>query len=195
MEPQARRQAQTRDNIIQNALRMIVEQGVGGLSIRAVADSIDYTPGALYKYFDSKDELIDAVRAVCFERLNACIAAAIQSAENAGEMLMAGGLVYIEYAAQHPQEYHLMFNMEPSRSTAGEHRAIAMQSLLTIVQLGIETGQFAPQADYDATAIAYHCWATVHGLASLQSTVLLDEDLLSVSRVILQKVVDSFSVV
>ena len=193
--PQARRKAQTRRDIIQNAHKMIVKQGVGGLSIRALADSIDYTPGALYKYFDSKDELIDVVRADCLDRLNAFIAARIQPTNSASEMLLNGGMAYIEYAGQHPQEYHLMFNMEPSRATSGEQRETAMKSLLQIVQFGITQGQFAPQDDYDAAAIAYHCWATVHGIASLQTTVLLDErdDLLAVSRVILQKVIEGFS--
>lgn len=193
--PQARRQAQTRRDIVDNAHRLIVERGIGGLSIRAVADSIDYTPGALYKYFGSKDELIDAVRADCFDQLNAFIVTRIQPAETAAEMLLYGGLAYIEYAGQHPQEYHLMFNMEPSRATSGEQREVAMRSLLQIVQFGIAQGEFVPQEAYDDDAIAYHCWATVHGIASLQTTVLLDEreKLLDASRVILQKVIDSFS--
>lgn len=195
LNPQARRQAQTRRDIVDNAHQMIVEQGIGGLSIRAVADSIDYTPGALYKYFGSKDELIDAVRSDCFERLNIFIAERIQSAENVAEMLLYGGMAYIEYAGEHPQEYHLMFNMEPSKATSGEQRDIAMSSLLEIVQVGIAQGQFVPEDGYDAAAIAYHCWATVHGIASLQTTVLLDErdQLFGTSRLILQKVIDSFS--
>lgn len=195
LNPQARRQAQTRRDIIDSAQRMIVDKGIGGLSIRAVADSIDYTPGALYKYFDSKDDLVDAVRAECFERLNAFIAARVQLSENTADMLLYGGLAYIEYAGQHPQEYHLMFNMEPSKATSGAQREAAMRSLLQIVQLGIAQEEFMPEEGYDAAVIATHCWATVHGIASLQTTVLLDEreELLAASRIILQKVIAGFS--
>ncbi|MCA9936271.1 MAG: TetR/AcrR family transcriptional regulator [Anaerolineales bacterium] len=196
LSPQARRRAQTRQDIIENARLILMEQGMAGLSIRALADSIDYTPGALYKYFDSKETLIDVVRAECFDRLNNFIAARIQHASSAAEMLLTGGMAYIEYAGQHPQEYHLMFNMEPSRATAGEQREQAMRSLLQIVQLGLQQGEFAPQEAYDAAAITYHCWATVHGIASLRTAVLLNErdDLLVVSRIILQKVIDGFTV-
>ncbi len=194
--PQTRRKAQTRQAILDNALAMIVAQGADGLSIRALADRIDYTPGALYKYFDSKEDLIDAVRADCFERLNDFMARRVKGAQNAAEMLLQGGLAYIDYAARHPQEYHLMFNMEPSRATSGEQRQIAMRLLLQIVQTGLAQGEFSIHGDYDAQAIAYHCWATVHGIASLQATVLLDErtDMAAVSRVILQKVVEQFIV-
>ena len=193
--PQARRLAQTRNEIIKNARQMIVKRGVGGLSIRALADRIDYTPGALYKYFDSKDNLIDAVRAEAFEQLNSFIATRIQSASSAAEMLLSGGLAYIEYAGLHPQEYFLMFNMESSKATSGEQRDIAMRSLLQIVKFGLAQGEFLAQDDYDAAAIAYHCWATVHGIASLQTTILLDErdELLRLSRVMLQKVIDGFT--
>ncbi len=192
--PQERRKEQTRIDILENARQMIVEQGVNGLSIRALADQIDYTPGALYKYFDSKGDLIDAVRAESFERLNSFIATRIQPTSNAAEMLLNGGLAYIEYAGLHPQEYFLMFNMESSKATSGEERDIAMRSLLQIVEFGLVQGEFVVQDDYDAAAIAYHCWATVHGIASLQTTILLNErdDLLQLSRVMLQKVIDGF---
>lgn len=194
LSPQARRLAQTRQDIIQNARRILVEEGPAGLSIRTLADSIDYTPGALYKYFSSKEEMIDAVRADCLQRLNAFIAARIQAASSAADMLLIGGMAYIEYAGLQPQEYHLMFNMEPSKATSGEERETAMQTLLQIVQLGLEQGEFVTGGAYDAAAIAYHCWATVHGMASLHTAVLSDErhDLLSVSGVILQKVIDGF---
>jgi len=194
--PQARRKAQTRQAILDNALAMIVAQGVDGLSIRALADHIDYTPGALYKYFDSKEELIDAVRASCFEQLNQFITGQVQSAQTAAEMLLLGGMAYINYANEHPQKYHLMFNMEPSRATSGEQREVAMRSLLQIIRLGITQDEFVTEEEYDAQAIAYHCWATVHGIASLQTTVLLDEemDVTETSRTILLKVIEQFTV-
>ena len=193
--PQSRRQAQTRQAILENARATIAERGIAGLSIRALADSIDYTPGALYEYFRSKEDLIDAVRADCFESLNDFIAARIQSAQDAAEMLLLGGLAYIEYAGLHPQEYHIMFNMEPSRATSGEQRQIAMRSLLEIIRVGIAQGQFVVSAGYDDTVIAYHCWATVHGIASLQTTLLLAErpDIQDVIRSILQKVINGFT--
>lgn len=193
--PQARRLAKNRQALLQNARQMMVEQGIAGLSIRALADSIDYTPGALYKYFSSKEALVDAVRADCFVELNQFIAGRVATAVSTPEMLLLGGLAYIEYAAEHPQEYHLMFNMAPSRATSGEQRAIAMHTLLQIVELGIAQGEIVLKGAYDAAAIAYHCWATVHGIASLQTAVLLDErdDLPELNRLILQKVIDGFT--
>lgn len=192
--PQERRKEQTRRDIIETARQMIVAQGVSGFSLRALADNIDYTPGALYKYFESKEAMIDAVRRECFNGLNAFIAEHVHASANAEEMLLNGGLAYIEYASLHSQEYHLMFNMESSNATTGEERKQAMLALMHIVQAGTAQGYFIETEEYDSQTIASHCWATVHGIASLQATILIDEtrDPLALSRTILKKVIEGF---
>lgn len=192
---QERRRARTRQEIIDNAYDLLVRYGVDGVSIRALADRIDYTPGALYKYFASKEALIDAVRQQCFDWLNAYLADRLAGARSASDMLIEGGLAYIEYAGEHPHAYHLMFNMEPSASTSGDQRAVAARTLEQVIEMGIASGEFVVRGDYDRTAMAYHCWATVHGIASLSTTVLRDERaaLAVASRVILTEVVNGLS--
>lgn len=154
---------------------MIVDEGLQHLSIRALADQIDYSPAALYRYFASKDELIDAVRAGCFERLNAHILNRIVNFATAAEQLFEGGLGYIEFATLYPADFHLMFHLEPSAITQPNQRDVTMAALLQIVQFGIEAGEFKLTDQYPARTIAYHCWVTVHGLAMLQTTLLKDE--------------------
>ncbi len=200
--PRSRRKAQTRQAILQTARQLIVAQGQDNLSIRALADRVNYTPSALYKYFKNKEALIDAVRADCFQSLNHQIAQRIQTATDVAEMLLVGGMTYIEYAKKHPQEYYLMFNMAPSHATSGEQRTLAMQMLLQIVEMGIGRGEIVVEPPYDAKAIAYHCWTTVHGIATLQMTVLRDDadeqdeatKFVELDRLVLQKVIDGFTV-
>jgi len=193
--PQERRSEQTRVEILDTALGMIVEAGLEGLSIRALADRIDYTPGALYTYFNTKEELIDSVRERCFAQLNSYLATCISGAGRPEKVLLEAGMAYVTFASEHPNEYHLMFSLEPSQSTAGEQRAIAMSGLLKILEAGVAAGSFKPRGNYTIEAIAMHCWATVHGLASLQSTVLRDErqHVAKLARVILKKVVEGIT--
>ena len=194
-KPNKRRKTRTRQDIIDTTHAMIVERGIEGISIRAVADQIDYSPAALYRYFASKDELVDAVRARCFERLNAAIFERIQAAAGPAEQLLLGGLTYIDYARQHPIDYPLMFHLGPSPATQAENQKTAMRALLTIVRFGLEAGIFATHDDYDETAIVYHCWATVHGLAMLQTTVMKDEPTITaVTEPILRKIIAGFTV-
>lgn len=194
-KPVQRRKAKTRQDILDAAYAMIIERGVEGLSIRAIADEIDYSPTALYRYFESKDALVDAVRGQCFERLNQALFTALQAPTTPTEQLLAAGLTYISYAHQHPTDYHLMFFLPPSASTQDDNRAVAMAALLHLVRYGIETGVIIPRPDFGEWAITYQCWATVHGLAMLQTTVMQDDQptIAEVAEPILRQVILGFA--
>lgn len=197
MRPHERRQEQTRNDLIAQAIAMIVERGIGGLSIRTLADALDYTPGALYTYFSGKDDLIDAARQRCFAELNASVMERAAPHTTAAEMLLEAGMGYVDFASTHPNKYYLMFGMEPSPATSGEQRSVAMAAPLEILKRGLATGEFALPVGYDLETAAVHCWATVHGIASLLPTVLANEreKTTARARLILQRVVRSFSAV
>jgi AcrR family transcriptional regulator len=51
------RQAQTRERLMESAMRVFSEEGLDGASIDAIAAAAGYTKGAFYANFESKDEL------------------------------------------------------------------------------------------------------------------------------------------
>ncbi len=194
-KPGERRKTKTRQDIINTAYDMIIEHGLDAVSLRAVAERLDYSPAALYRYFSSKDELVDAVRIKCFEQLNAAIFQRLHGVSSPARMLLVGGLAYIAFAREHPVKYHLLFHTGPSPSTQAENQKLAMRSLLYIVRHGIEMGVFATDANYTEDALVLHCWGTVHGLAMLQTTVMLDEQarMAEVTETILRRVIAGFT--
>lgn len=194
-KPGERRKTRTRQEFINTAYDLIIERGLEAVSLRAVADQLDYSPAALYRYFSSKDELVDAVRARCFERLNAAIFQRLHGVSSPARMLLVGAMTYIHFAREHPVEYHLMFHLGASASTQAENQKLAMRSLLYIVRHGIEMGVFATDANYTEDAIVLHCWSTVHGLAMLQTTVVGDEQarMIRVTETILERVIAGFT--
>lgn len=60
MEVSARRTA-TRERLIEAALTVFAEQGVGGASVEQICDAAGFTRGAFYSNFESKDDLCLAV--------------------------------------------------------------------------------------------------------------------------------------
>jgi AcrR family transcriptional regulator len=56
--PRARRRDAAVVRILDTATTLIATEGLEGLSMARLADAVDYTPGALYRYFDSKDALL-----------------------------------------------------------------------------------------------------------------------------------------
>lgn len=56
--PRARRHDANLGRILDAATEMVAGEGLAALSMAKLADAVDYTPGALYRYFDSKDALL-----------------------------------------------------------------------------------------------------------------------------------------
>src|SRR5512146_1893863 len=56
--PRERRHDENLRRILDEAMRQVEEGGFGALSVNKLAAAVDYTPGALYRYFGSKDALI-----------------------------------------------------------------------------------------------------------------------------------------
>lgn len=61
MSPAGRRPPLTRDEVVQTALRLTAEQGLGAFSMRAMARELRVTPMALYHHVSDKQELLDLV--------------------------------------------------------------------------------------------------------------------------------------
>ena len=55
-----RRRAQV-DDILAHATELALAGGLEGVTIHGLAKAMDYTPGALYRYFPSKAELLAAL--------------------------------------------------------------------------------------------------------------------------------------
>jgi AcrR family transcriptional regulator len=57
-ERRRRRRAASTERIIATAMRMLATEGLAGLTVHRLAEALDYTVGAMYRYFPSKDALI-----------------------------------------------------------------------------------------------------------------------------------------
>lgn len=60
-ERKIREKERIRQLIITSAQKIVLEQGVNGLTMRAIAQDIEYSQSKLYEYFASKDALCEAL--------------------------------------------------------------------------------------------------------------------------------------
>jgi len=61
MTPRQRRRQQKVRRILDTAESIVLHDGLDGLTIHALARALDYTPGALYRYFESKQGILAAL--------------------------------------------------------------------------------------------------------------------------------------
>ncbi len=164
--PAERRREKMRDTIIAAAQNIFTKDGEAGLSMRRLAEAIDYSPAALYKYFSSKDDLFEAVREQFFENLLKRMNEALQGSGTTRELFEACGKSYIETALEEPSTYVMAFadigaDTHPAEGTFGY---AAAEQLERMIEQGIAEGLIR---EVDLALAGKAVWAAVHGLATL----------------------------
>jgi AcrR family transcriptional regulator len=112
--PRSRRErlrADTVREIKQTARRVLVEQGSDGLALRAVAREMGMTAPALYRYFDSREDLVENVVADLYDELCEVLEAASDAARpaTAPVQLLAASRAFRRWATVHHAEFGLLF--------------------------------------------------------------------------------------
>jgi len=171
--PAERRRNKIRARILTAAERVFAREGAEGLSIRRLAENIDYSPAAIYKYFSSKDELVDELKETFFElileNVNRIADTATPFAERARDCVAT----YVRLAIEKPYHYAAAFAGESSTDAPvdGEpgfdlsKKGQAFNVLSGMIGEGVEIGAF--RRDVEPTLAARSVWASMHGLAMM----------------------------
>jgi AcrR family transcriptional regulator len=105
--------AATTEEIKQTARRLLVTEGPGAVSLRAIAREMGMTAPALYRYFGSHEDLIGHVVADIFNEIADRIAVAIGTAAAAGgdiaAKLVAACQEFRRWSLSHRAEFGLLF--------------------------------------------------------------------------------------
>lgn len=174
LTPRQRRHLRTRDAILDAARQIIAEDGADNLSMRGIADRIDYSAAGLYEYFGGKDEIITAV---C-QQGHVHFAAALRTVDTTlspPDYLAAIGRAYMDFAVQNPEAYMLMFTnvVIAARDDApGPDTQSSYGILLQAIQRGIDSGDFVTRPDFGLHEMALAAWSLVHGFSMLRLTYL-----------------------
>jgi AcrR family transcriptional regulator len=161
-----------RTKILDAARELFAEHGYDAVTMRTIAEKIEYTPTAIYYHFKDKDALIHEM---CDEDW-AALAEEFQkiaTVANPVDRLREMGRAYTRFAFEHPNHYRLMF-MTPQKSyefapleRKGKPDQDAYAFLLWTVGQAAAAGLLAPTYAADVEMTAQVIWAAVHGIVAL----------------------------
>src|SRR5208283_808281 len=158
-ERREREKSETRDKILDAARELFVTEGYEGVSMRRVAEKIEYSPTAIYVYFADKQELFHELCQQDYARL----AEVFQSSEMSTdpiERLRQTGRTYTEFGVRYPNHYKFMFmTTHPPHEPDEEDREVMGNP-------EVDAGRFREELQ-DAELISQTLWASVHGVISL----------------------------
>ena len=149
--------------VLEHATRLFAERGFAGTSLQDVANSMGLKRPALYYYFKSKDDLLDRLI------LDATVGPALKLEEIAArddldvvERLHACAHWIVSWTGTHTDRFLLLVKSEAdlspaSAKTFNEGRRRVLESVKTLIDEGIESGDFRPM---DSRVAAFGVWGT-----------------------------------
>ena len=195
------RQAVT-DSILDAARELFLAEGYPSVSIRKIAERIEYSPAAIYSYYPSKDDIFLALAKEGFHRLDDNVRAAMVSGDPL-ENVRACWWAFYEFSREQPEYFLLMFvDRSVPRITQQWEGFEFLQQLLTnavtAIQAAINAGAFPKTMSPDAAM--HMLWAGLigpavvgirHRLASGEDYDALARDVLNVTIAGLQTGVET----
>jgi AcrR family transcriptional regulator len=180
-ERREREKSETRDKILDAARELFVTEGYEGVSMRRVAEKIEYSPTAIYVHFADKNELFRELCHQDYARLAEVFQGSTMALDPV-ERLKQIGRTYIEFGMHCPNHYKFMF-MTPHpavelddemREERGNPEVDAYAFLKWAVQEVIDAGRFREEFA-DAELVSQTVWAAVHGVISLNIAKCKDD--------------------
>jgi len=156
-----------RERLLEAARQVVARDGVGGLTLRAIARKAGVSHGAPLRHFPTLASLLAAVSAGGFGQLIASVADAIDGEDDPRRRIAAAGHGYVRFALAQPGVYAVMFRPDLSDTSDPAYQAAGLASFEQLAGLvaGAQADGWHPDVPRDQVAAVL--WANVHGLADL----------------------------
>jgi AcrR family transcriptional regulator len=169
-ERKEKQKLEIRKAILDASMKLFIEQGYENVSIRKIADLIEYSPTTVYLYFKDKNEILFNLHEMGFQKM-AAYTADLWTIKNPHVRLHKMGEYYIKFGLENPEFYDLMFILQAPMEAlqviencewkSGDQ---ALGRLKETLQECMDK-KLIEKGDVDAIAMAI--WGMVHGMVSL----------------------------
>lgn len=172
-----RQKEELRSQILKAARRIVASEGFAALTMRRLAADIEYSPGTIYLYFASRDEI---ALELCREGYRKLLSYMKRGGRADPLIRLQMGLhAYAQYALDHPEMYRMSFmeapkfahaalDQAPTERAAGEPGMQAFGFLVESFDKLRAQGRLATLMTSQQLAEVF--WTSAHGIVSLKIT-------------------------
>ncbi|WP_447642897.1 TetR/AcrR family transcriptional regulator [Paracnuella aquatica] len=158
---------ETRCNILSAAMEIGRSEGWQALSMRKIADKIDYTAPIIYEYFANKEALKEALTMIGFRKLSQLMQEKAAPLRTPEEKIVAMWRAYWDFAFEEEEFYQLMYGVEIN-CCQFDNKSTDFTLPAELIWDVIETFPWAKgKSEADICKIYYTYWSVVHGLVSI----------------------------
>jgi AcrR family transcriptional regulator len=189
IERRQRQKEEVRGLILEAAWKIAREEGWQALSIRRIADAIEYSIPVIYAHFANKEAILSEFTRQGFtmlaERLNETKA----TQADARQQLETMAQTYWDFAFQQKEYYQLMFGLGiPACEAVRNSPELQQLSAIMIDSIGKAVAD-GPYPNADAFLKFHTYWSILHGIVSIQ---MIKQDADPLGQLILRDAVQGF---
>jgi AcrR family transcriptional regulator len=167
-ERRIRQKDEIRSSILETAWQIVKEEGWQSLSIRKIADAIEYSAPVIYDHFENKDCILFEFGKQGFALLVKKLQLAKSKSTNPSQQLKDISDAYWNFAFRNKEYYQLMFGLgiaccetDKCLPEKGVFRDLVMEPISAILSKN-------KKKDVNA-CLKYHTyWSVMHGLISIK---------------------------
>jgi AcrR family transcriptional regulator len=168
VERRLKQKEEVKNSILQAAWQLVKEEGWQALSIRKIADAIEYSVPVIYSHFENKEAILLEFTKEGFDLLTTKLEQTKGPLQHPGQQLEAMAKAYWHFAFEHKEYYQLMFGLGmPACETVKSipQMKTFIDAIDSVIRQAI-TQSKKPDADY---VLKFHTyWSILHGLVSIQ---------------------------
>jgi AcrR family transcriptional regulator len=168
-ERRLRQKEEVRSGILSTAWQLVIEDGWQSLSIRKIADAIEYSVPVIYDHFDNKEAILAEFAKDGFRLLSKKIQQAKGKSDDPVEQLKEMANAYWHFAFKNKAYFQLMYGQgmpgcEIEKCFAGraDFRSLVMEPITAIISKSKNPGA-NPCLKY------YTFWSILHGLIAIKN--------------------------
>ena len=165
----AREKERLRQQILVAARELFVNEGYDNLSMRKIANKIEYSPTTIYLYFKDKADLLNSVCQETLLNLLNTLEQLKREKSDPIETLRKSGQAYVEFGLKYPQDYKLTFVIRPQfqKGLGLEEGSVGEKVFNYLREMVSECIQQKKFREMDIETTGQVLWSAVHGVTLL----------------------------
>ncbi|AYD48082.1 TetR/AcrR family transcriptional regulator [Arachidicoccus soli] len=174
-ERKIRHKENVKSNILEVAWKIVKEDGWQALSMRKIADAIEYSAPVIYGHFENKEAILYDLSIEAFGQLQKLLGIAAKKYNTPQEQLKAYADTYWNFAFKNKEYYQLMYGLGIPCCGAGKMKP-EVNTFRDFVSEAIEKIMHQKHSDTNELCFkTYAFWSVLHGLISIM--LMRDSDI------------------
>jgi len=161
---------ETRINILDASLGIVKEEGWQALSMRKIADKIEYTAPIIYEYFANKEAILMELTRKGFLILARDMKSAKEKHRLPAKQIEAMWLAYWNFAFTQKELYQVMFGVDVNCCEMAQIMPEAEEPFNIVTEVIQEIMASQNPSEDDICIKYYTYWSVIHGLISINLT-------------------------